>query len=153
MRISNFVLVPSYLIFGPPLGALAFWAMTLLPVALQASIERGIDAQAWAAGLKLLGFYIPLSYLLGFFPALGVSLVHAVVKRPHWSPRGRLVSVTLCGVAITYASAFIAGKASAWDSETIFVAAAGGISALLIAVLFELVARPRKPDALRQLPV
>ena len=153
MRISNFVLVPSYVIFGPPLGALAFWAMTLLPVALQASIDEGVDVRAWTAGFKLLGFYIPLSYLLGFFPALGAALAHALVKRLHWSPRGRLASVTLCGATLTCVLTLMAGKAAAWGSETIFLATAGGISALLIAILFEFIARPGKPDVLRELPV
>mgnify|MGYP003583618601 CR=1 FL=1 len=137
MRIPSYTLIPAYVVFGPPLGASALWAMTYLPSALLATLDRGVDAQAWTSIFKLLGTYAMFSYLLGLLPALGAGIAHAVIRRRSGSSRVRIASAGLTGAALTAALLLVGANAKAQDSLTLFAIAAGGISALLMALLLE----------------
>ena len=137
MRIPSYTLIPAYAVLAPPLGAMALWAMTLLPGAVLATIDHGVDTRAWAAIVKLLGTYAMFSYLLGFLPALGAGIAHAVMRQWPWPLKIRIGAVGLTGAALTTALLSMGANAKAQDSMTLFAIAAGGISALLMAILCE----------------
>lgn len=130
----RYLTIPSYAVVGPPLGAVVFWAITLLPAAISGTIDHGFDERAWRGGLKLLGMYASFSYLLGILPALGAGVLHAVVWNRR-SPRVRVAAAAATGLLLS-ALLLLLG-AGAGEADAIFMAVGGGLSALLIAVCFE----------------
>ena len=137
MKIPSFVHISVFAIFGPPLGALVFWSLTNLPTMLEATYERGVDAWAWSASLKLLSTYATYSYFLGFFPAIGSGVAYALACRKLWSVRARIFCASSTGLVLTALLLVFGAKESARDGLTVSLIAAGGVASLLIGTLFE----------------
>lgn len=139
------MLVIAYALLAPPLGALAFWSLTMLPTALLATVQHGFDPAAWSAAVKLLMIFASYSYLLGFLPALGTGIGHVLARRNLGKPKSRVIVVTATGLVLLALFMLVGTKSSRFDDTTIAFVAAGGISALLIASAVELVLARRLP--------
>ena len=143
--IETRMLVIAYALLAPPLGALAFWSLTMLPTAMLATFQHGFDPAAWSPAVKLLTIYASYCYLLGFLPALGTGIGHALVRRRLGSSKSRVIVVTATGLVLLALFKLVGAKSSSFDETTIAFVAAGGISALLIASAVELVSALRLP--------
>lgn len=137
------MLVIAYALLAPPLGALAFWSLTLLPTAALATFQHGFDLTAWSAAVKLLTIYASYSYLLGFLPALGAGIGHALARQKLGNAKFRVIVVTAAGLVFPALFMLLGEKSSRFNEASIALIAAGGISALLIASAVELVSARR----------
>lgn len=132
------MLVIAYALLAPPLGALAFWSLTMLPTALLATVQHGFDPTAWSAAFKLLIIFASYSYLLGLLPALGTGIVHVLARRKLGRPKSRVMVVTATGFVLLALFMLLGTKSSSFEGTTIAFVAAGSASAFLIASVVEL---------------
>lgn len=132
------MLVIAYALLAPPLGALAFWSLTMLPTALLATVQHGFDPAAWSAAVKLLMIFASYSYLMGFLPALGTGIGHVLARRKLGKPTSRVIVVTATGFVLLALFMLLGTKSSSFDGTTIAFVAAGSASAFLIALAVEL---------------
>ena len=139
------MLIIAYALLGPPLGALAFWSVTLLPTALLAMLQSNWGQLSWSPAVKLLMIYASYSYLLGFLPALGTGIGHALAQRKIGRRRLRVIFATATGLFLPSLLMLVGVKTARLDETTIAFVAAGGIAAFLIASAAELVAARRPP--------
>jgi len=139
------MLVIAYALLAPPLGALAFWSLTMLPTALLATLPYGSDPASWSAAVKLLMIYASYSYFLGFLPALGTGIGHALARRKLGHAKSRVIVATGTGLVLPALLMLVGVKAASLDETTIAIVAAGGIAAFLIASAAELIAARRPP--------
>lgn len=117
----------------------------MLPTAVFATFQHGFDPTAWAAAVKLLLIYASYSYLLGFLPALGTGISHALARRKLSNGKSRVIVVTATGLGLLGLFMPVGARSSSFDQTTIAFVAAGGISAFLIASAVELVSARRLP--------
>ncbi len=78
MRVNGFTVVPTFLVLGPPLGAIVFCFLTL---GIDLLMSGAFNPQVWRGAQKLLSIYVINSYFLGLLPAAAASACYLVGVR------------------------------------------------------------------------
>ena len=131
MRVNGYTVVPTFLVLGPPLGAIVFWFLTLGVAFL---MNGEFDAQAWRGSQKLLSIYVINSYFLGLLPAAAASICYLVGMRRNWSFLIIVGATSLTGLIVASLVPISTGEL---DEAGLSMTAAGAASALLISLCFE----------------
>ena len=134
------MLIVSYALLGPLLGAITFWSMTF---ALPAIFSGHADTAVWSSGIKLLSIYMQYSYLVGFLPAVGAGICHVIVRRKLNASKARVIFVALIGASLVAVLFGITGNPVDLYETTLPMVAAGGSAAFLIAMGVEFFALKR----------
>lgn len=122
-----------YSLLGPPIGALVFWSITLLPVAIFAMFrDASWHADSWSSIIKLLvGWYLPYSYLIGVLPAAGAGVSHVVCLRKQSTTRARIALVVATGAVLQFVLLLFSGALGDVAMALGLVAAATAASGLI----------------------
>lgn len=131
MRISGYIVVPAFLVVGPPLGTMVF---LLLTVGGPFFMAEALDTRAWLSTKKLLSIYLINSYFLGLLPAAAASVCYLIGIRKNW-PFYMAIGVT-CLVGLI-AAGLLPLSSGMLDEVALSMTAAGAVSAFLIALFFE----------------
>lgn len=137
------MLIVSYTLLGPLLGALAFWAMTWLPHGLYTSFLGNADAAIWSAGIKALSIDVLYGYLVGFLPAMGAGVCHVIARRKLDRSKARVFFVSLAGITLTAMLFWVASPPAGFYEIFAPLVATGGIAAFLMATAVEIFAARR----------
>lgn len=141
MRISGYIVVPAFLVVGPPLGAMVFWILT---VGSSFFMAESLDARAWLSAKKLLTIYLINSYFLGLPPAAAASVCYLIGIRRNWTFYMAIGVTCLIGLI---AAALLPSSLGMLDEVASSMTLAGAISAFLIALFFESI-RNRKTSVI-----
>ena len=131
MRTNSFIVVPIFLVLGPPLGAIVFWFFTLEADLLVSGV---FDPNAWRGAQKLLSIYVINSYFLGLLPAAAASACYLVGVRRNWSFLMIVGATSLTGFIVASLVPICTGEL---DEVGLSMTAAGAASALLVSLCFE----------------
>lgn len=131
MRVNGYTVVPTFLVLGPPLGAIVFWFLTL---GIAFLMNGEFDAQAWRGSQKLLSIYVINSYFLGLLPAAAASVCYLVGMRRNWYFLIIVGATSLTGLIVASLVPISTGEL---DEAGLSMTAAGAVSALLISLCFE----------------
>jgi hypothetical protein len=131
MRTSGFTVVPTFLVLGPPLGAIVFWLLTLGADLLASG---AFDSQAWRGAQVLLSIYVINSYFLGLLPAAAASACYLMGVRRNWSFLIIVGATSLTGLIVASLVPISTGEL---DEAGLSMTAAGAASALLVSLCFE----------------